>query len=62
MRSLFSRLATVALTAVLMVVAVAPTEASTIRSGYRDTLLARHTNNDLYAYGGGGALAISLRA
>lgn len=54
MRSLFSRLATVALTAVLMVVAVAPTEASTIRSGYRDTLLARHTNNDLYAYGGGG--------
>ena len=61
MRSLFSRLATVALTAVLMVVAVAPTEASTIRSGYRDTLLARHTNNDLYAYVGG-ALAISLRA
>ena len=60
MRSLFSRLATVALTAVLMVVAVAPSEASTIRSGYRDTLLARHTNNDLYAYGG--ALAISLRA
>lgn len=52
MRSLFSRLATVALTAVLMVVAVAPSEASTIRSGYRDTLLARHTNNDLYAYGG----------
>lgn len=53
MRSLISRLATVALTALLMVVVVAPTEASTIRSGYHDTLLARHTNSNLYAYGGG---------
>ena len=48
-RTLFS-----ALLGILLIVGfIAPSQASTIRAGYPVSLLARHTDNTLYSYGGG---------